>query len=235
MTRNLRALGLALIAVFALSMAAAGAVQAKFHTLKTFPTTTSVIFTGQALATQTVSFSGEKAILRCSVLSFETKSVNSDKSTSFTVYPLYNNTENTCEMSPFGKAAVHMNGCYYTFTSETNASGLAELHIVCPGAEEIEIKGPAGCTISIGTQTVSGVKYVNKGEGETGMYVEVIPEVSGIAYTSTGACQLIGVKASGTDGIYKGAVKVTADKNESGAPGPAVGITTETLTTETMP
>jgi hypothetical protein len=229
MTRNLKVLGLALVAVFAMSAVVSSAAQAKFHTLTTFPTTESVIFTGSALATQEFAV-GSKATVKCSEVSLEKASVNTDKSTSITAYPLYNKTENTCEVSPFGKGTVHMNGCYYTFTSETDVNGLAEVHVVCPPEKVIEITGPAGCTIKVGTQTVRGVKYANKGEGETGMYIEVTPEVTGIAYTSTGACQLIGIKASASDGTYKGAVKATADKiNAGGEPGEAVGITTSTL------
>jgi hypothetical protein len=234
MTRNLKALGVALIAVFAMSAVATGVAQAKFDTLRTSPTTESVIFTGSALGTPQFSL-GTKATVKCGEVNLEKASVNLDKATSVTAYPIFNKTENTCEVAPFGKATVHMNGCYIKSTGETDASELAEIHLVCPPEKSIEITAPVGCTIKVGTQTVRGWKYANKGEGETGMWVEVIPQVSGIAYTSTAPCQLIGLKASATDGVYQGNLKVTAHKNEGGEPGGAVGITTETLETETMP
>jgi hypothetical protein len=134
-------MGVALVAVFAMSVVAASAAQAKFDTLTTFPTT-NVFLTAKALGTQEFAIQGGKAIVKCSEVSLETsagKSTNSDKSTSGTAYPLYNKTENTCEFSPFGKATVHMNGCYYTFTSETDATGDAQVHVICPPEKEIEI------------------------------------------------------------------------------------------------
>jgi hypothetical protein len=239
MTRNLKALGIALIAVFAMSVVAASAAQAKFDTLTTFPTKENVFLTSKALATQEFIIQGGKAKVKCTEVELETsegKSTNTDKSTSITAYPKYNKTEPSCEVSPFGNGTVHMNGCYYTFTSETDASGDAEVHIICPPEKVIEIKGPASCTIKVGTQTVRGVHYTNEttspGTNETEMHIKLEPTVTGISWTSTAACALVGIKASGTDGTYTGNVTVTADEDVNNKPGEPVGITVDTLTEE---
>jgi hypothetical protein len=243
MTRNLKALGLALIAVFAMSAVAASAAQAKFDTLTTFPTT-NVFLTAKALATQEFAIQEGKATVKCSEVELETgevegsepkkfKSTNTDKSTSITAYPKYNKTENTCEVSPFGKGTVHMNGCYYTFTSETDVNGDAEVHIICPPGQKIVITGPGSCNISVGEQTVKGVHYTNEttspGTNETEMHIKLEPTVKAISWTATAPCALIGIKSSGTDGTYNGNVTVTADQDVNNAPGEPAGITVSTL------
>jgi hypothetical protein len=241
MTRKLKALGVALIAVFAMSVVAASAAQAKFDTLTTFPTT-NVFLTAKALQTQELSIQGGKAKLKCSEVELEVgegKSTNSDKSTSGTAYPKYNKTENTCEESPFGKMTVHMNGCYYTYTSETDVNGDAEVHVICPEGQKITLTGPAGCNISFGEQTLKGVHYTNEttspGTNETEMHIKLEPTVGGISWTATAACALVGIKASGTDGTYTGNVTVTADEDVNNKPGEPVGITVDTLETSSMP
>jgi hypothetical protein len=241
MTRNLKALGVALIAVFAMSVVATGVAQAKFDTLTTFPTKENVYLTAKALQTQ--EFAIEGVTIKCSEVELEVsegKSTNSDKSTSVTAYPKYNKTENTCEISPFGKATVHMNGCYYTFTSETDATGDAEVHIICPPEKVVEITGPTGCLIKVPTQTVKGVHYTNEttspGTKETEMHIKLEPTVGGISWTANGACALIGLKSAGTAGSYKGNVTVTGDEDSGGTLIPnSIGITIDTLETSTMP
>jgi hypothetical protein len=243
MTRNLKALGVALVAVIAMSVVAASAAQAKFDTLTMFPTKENVYLTAKALAPQEFRIEGGIGTIRCSNVELEARegrSTNVDKSTSGTVYPLYNKTETTCGGSPFGKYTVHMNGCYYTFTSETDATGDAEVHLICPPERVVEITGPGGCTIKVPTQTVKGVHYTNETTGpgtkETEMHIKLEPTVTGISWTATSACALVGIKSSGTDGVYLGNVTVTADEDLSGTliPSP-VGITYDTLETSTMP
>jgi hypothetical protein len=236
MKRNLKALGLAIVAVFAMSAIVAQAAQAKFDTLKTFPTQEHVFLQGEAdptepnqvFTTVTGGFS-----VTCTGLSL-TATV-ADKSTESEGEPSYTGCS-----SPIGSASVRSNGCTYKFTSETNASEHAVVHVICPTGKEIEIE-TGGCVVFVeGGQTLTGIHYTNvqTGAAEKEMHLTLTTTSEmNIHGHSNGAfaCSLGGVPSTFTEATYKGKATVKAFEDNAGVKGAATGVTYETLTTETMP
>jgi len=115
------------------------------------------------------------------------------------VLPVYS------ECTVFGVVGgeVKMNGCEYElFANEERENAKKEkgydVKVVCPGLNVIEVKA-ALCTVKVGPQELSKVKYVNL--ATVPPTVEVIDEVTKIAYKSNlqGVCPTEGKEAT-----YKG-------------------------------
>jgi hypothetical protein len=235
MKRNLKALGLAIVAVFAMSAIVAQAAQAKFDTIKTFPTQEHMFLKSsadetepnQVFTTVTGGFS-----VTCKRLSLMATVL--DGSTEAEGEPSY--TE--CS-SPLGAAEVNSNGCTYKFTSETNANEHAVVHLVCPAGKEIEIS-TGGCKLFVpGGQTLTGIHYANvqtgTAEREMHLTMSVTSEMNISGHSGGGlACELGGVPATFTQATYKGKATVQAVEDSNGAEGAATGITVETLTSSEM-
>jgi len=200
------------------------AAQPKYDTLVTG--SSPAILTGSALEPQVFTAGGVG--VNCTEVSLGkegTANTITSKTTEATVHPEYK----TCSIPELGSAEVVTKGCHYLFTGETNASNLAQVHIICSGAG-IEIKGPLGCTITVPSQTVTGVNYAN-GSGD----VVLTPNVTGIHFTATAICAFVGIPSSGTNATYTGKVTVKADKDENGVPGAATTLQYETMATTSMP
>lgn len=232
MTRNVKALGLALVAVFAMSAVVAQGAAAVDHTFtsnaaKTFLTATQEgnhVLKGGELESicKKASFTGEQ--------SGET----ADK---VSVKPSYSE----CEVPGLGGVTVVNSGCSYEFDSDTTTnpanttageSGIVNLK--CTAGASITIDGP-GCDIIFGekhganvvNQELHGVKYKDDAENANAITVEA--HNFGIKYTTTGAfCFLIGKANGGTysDGTYLGNATVTGFKNAGHTEVANLGITT---------
>lgn len=157
MTHKLKALGLALVAVFAVSaMVAAGASAATFHSEASSTTVSGTnagegnhVFTasGFSVECETASFSGTQS---------------GTESTTLTLHPEYSKCN-----SSLGSATVDTAGCDYVFNATTNGTGHLPSDISCTGSSVIKVTAP-GCTLSFGTQnTTGGVKATNLGSGST--------------------------------------------------------------------
>ncbi len=166
MIRNIKALGLAAMAILAMAAFASSAMAEKpgTFTASSYPVH---VFGEDTDDTFTVSGS----VLNCThgTFSGEAKAA----STSITITPVYTNcTKNSTE-----PATVTTNGCAYVFevgTMSNHAEAHGSVEIECPAGKSIEVhsyanhtthtSGSSNCTITVGPQTVENVLYTNKEE-----------------------------------------------------------------------
>lgn len=157
MIRTLKVLGLAMLAIGALSAVSAAGAQAEtlFHC-----TVEPCISTGTSEAGTKDKFEASGFSVECHG-SFASTSIHTTETT-ILVDPTY--TE--CESS-LGAATVDTTGCYYTFRSHTTPSGHLPVDVTCEGTNTIKVTAP-GCTLSFGSQTTNGgAKATNIGSGST--------------------------------------------------------------------
>jgi hypothetical protein len=234
--RYLKIAGPTLLALAAMGAILSSAAQAKFDTIKTFPTQEHIFLKAEADPTEpnqvTATVTGG---FTWTCTGFSLRATAADKATEFEGEPVYTGCS-----TPLGGMAIRSNGCTYKFTSETNVSEHAVAHLVCPTGKELEIE-TGGCVIFLaGGQTLSGVHYSNvqtgTAEKEMHLTVSITWEMNTHGHSSNSfACQLGGVPATFTEGSYKGKLTVKAVEDNAGVEGAATGATYETLTTETMP
>jgi hypothetical protein len=193
--KNIKILGLALIAMCAMSsVAASSALAVEFHAEEApvgimASQTTAQVFTANAgpISCKEASFTGESA----NAVTPELR-----------IFAEYNN----CTFLGVANVKVNMGGCHYVF----HAGGTVDVVGATCATNPISFSAE-GCTVTVGPQNGLGpIKYVNKGAGKT-RDVEVEANVSGIKYTQTGiGCVLQGTFANGT---YKGSAR-TIGRNE---------------------
>jgi hypothetical protein len=212
MTRNLKALGLALAAMLAMGAVAASSASADFMTEQQETTLTVEAHpeeTAQVFATET----GEVV---CNKLTTHDEVVSPGRS--ITVSPTY--SECTAFIGESELALkVTFTSCDYNFTTE----GI--LHIECTKhGDYIHIEVTAfnlNCFTIEDTQTFSGIKYTNKGVGAT-RDITLDANLTGIKYTEVGVC---GEGTTRNDGTYTGKATIKGDDPDTGA---HVGIWHET-------
>jgi hypothetical protein len=202
MTRNLKALGLALMAVLALGAIAAGSASAageRFHSEEK-----TTILTGTSEASHVFAASGFS--VTCTEAHFRGTTIGDSgttTSTTLSVHPIY-----TGCTSSLGAAPVDTNGCNYTFDSETNASKHLPISIFCTPSNVIKVTAP-GCTLSFGSQNiVNGASVANLGAGTT-RDVTVTATATATFSKSGFGCFVIG----GTTGTYTGPTTVKGFKD----------------------
>jgi hypothetical protein len=169
MSRNLKALGLALAAMFALSaVAAQGAFAEEFfhthakhviitgHQHPQFPEQTTIINNNAGEAKGKVIC--KKLTLEGDEEGVETPGTGTFTSTTATVRPTYEECE---VVSPFKAAAtVNTGKCHYRFTSNTEVTTKtpeeqkhARARVTCPKGENIKIETPStGCVITVNNE-----------------------------------------------------------------------------------
>jgi|SRR5215207_4083323 len=193
MIRNLKALGLALVAVLAMSAFAASASQAKNLTTETgkYPAT---ITAGQKTLHE---FTVSGRVVTCATASFT--GTLSAASKELTVAPTYT----TCHTVVFGETwpvTVTTNGCHYLLTNTPEN----QIHLTCAAGQGIEIHiytshanhtaGTSVCTYKVDPQTIStGVSYENTATGSPGGKgaVDIKAAASPIVTTRTGGSELL--------------------------------------------
>jgi hypothetical protein len=209
MTRKFKALGLAFIAVVAMSAIGASAAEAvPQFTCSTYPCTA----TGANTKGSEV-FTTEAGKVECDshflVESFNAKATDlHGPASTVTVTPTYTG----CEAFGFLSATVTTTGCDYVFhATEKVATNVYKHHVdvVCEGANTIKISAAGGlCKAEIKPQ--NGLTTV-KTENIAGGTVTVLPEVSNVAYTVTTdgfGCPFSGT-GNKTDGKYTGDVVIS--------------------------
>jgi hypothetical protein len=162
MTRNLKALGLALLAVFALG--AIGAQAGSAHEFKSDGQRS--VITGKNVGAHTFQI-GAAGIVSCANAKFEgTVDAGAGKTEvdEITIKPTYTNCT-------FGGqvASVFFNDCAYVYDSDTSADPeggeSATVKIECAANHSIEIH-TVNCTITIKEQTVpNGTTYIRRTSG----------------------------------------------------------------------
>jgi hypothetical protein len=229
MISKLKALSLALGAVFAM-----GAVMAS--TASAVDVFTNSLGKGTDILTGVGSdhvfkIAGGAASFECKTARFAATATHGD--TSITVDPEYFGTPKVekhgatehCNGNPGGhKVVVDMNGCTYNLSGKTVATkdGTdAEVWITCPPEKEITVTDTTvGITIHVHPQTPTtegGATYTNLPTHTGGEAIEVTATVTGITYTCTPTftCGLGGIPSEANDGQYTGHVKITCYKDEN--------------------
>jgi hypothetical protein len=203
MIRNLKVLGLAMVAVLAMSAMVASAASA--HEFKSESSSTTL--TGEQVGEHVFTAEGNE--VKCTAAKF-TGTQSGTEADEVQVHPTYGAAAKegaTCKFSAL-TATVNTGSCDYRFDSETDANGHATTKVVCTsGSITISL---SGCTITIGAQTVDqGVSFTNEGSGAS-RDVKVTATATGIDYSASGfGCSLAGIKTGAhTDGTYNGTTTV---------------------------
>ncbi len=208
MSRNLKVLGLALVAVLALTALVGSTAQANENgkfTAATYPSTSSGIDTG------THEFTAAGGSVKCSHGTFS--GTSSEASTTQTITPVYEE----CTAFGFVGATVTMNGCDYMFhLTGTGAGGSynGNVDIVCPTGKEITVDaGP--CTIHIpGQNGLGAVTFTNATSGGISDIVNHA-NVSGIKGSLVKNNFLCFFTAGPfTNGTYTGSTTITGKDSE---------------------
>ncbi|HST70733.1 MAG TPA: hypothetical protein VLI94_13885 [Solirubrobacterales bacterium] len=188
---KLKTLGLAMVAVLAMSAFVASAAQAQY-TASSYPTTA----TAESSLGNDV-FTTEGGTVECAS-HFE--GTLNEASTTLTVTPTYTN----CKAFGFASATVTMNGCAYVFHRVSKSS--SDVTIECPAGKVITIVA-GNCEVTIGAQgQLSSISTSNSGS-----HVNAQANVSGIHYTVTKdgfLCTFTGTGGK-TGGTYKQGSAVT--------------------------
>lgn len=182
MKLNIKVLGLAVVAVFALTAVGASAASAaEFHSQAE-----STSLTGTQTGNHVFNAAGAK--ITCKKASF-TGTQTGKNATSVTMGATYGE----CSFL-FFSVSVNMNGCSYVFHANGQTDVVGE---ACKG---ITYEG-AGCKVVVPAQTgLNSVSYANSGTGSTES-INVSPNVTGIKYTSSGLCPENGTNL--TNGKYE--------------------------------
>jgi hypothetical protein len=238
MIRKLKALGLALVAVFAMSAIVATAAQATAGTLTTFPAGKTVKVTAAQTAkigaeahefvlTDHEVEPGKFANTKCETAQFHGVGTYTTGATTITVEPTYK------ECTAFGQpATITTTGCDYLLHTGTKTPAGTGWHVVttvtCTGANLIKIV-TGTCEVTVGSQAAEGLttsEVTNSGPAipETAMDLLLHTNVHSIEYKVTKDAIGCPLKGTGTfkKGDYTGTTTVTATDSVSGA---AVGIT----------
>lgn len=199
MTHKVKALGLALVAVFALSAVGASAASAEFKA-DSYPAT----LTASAESEQV--FTSSTGQVRCTTLTGD--ATLTEESAAITTTPAYTGCTAFVGESEL-KAKVTFNGCDYNFTTELT-------HIECPSGKNIIIEVTAlnlKC-YEVEPQTTSGITFTNTEVGSTSA-VTIDAEVTGLAYIETGAC---GSGQTTNNATYTGTALITGEDPDTGSP-----------------
>ena len=194
MTRNLKALGLALVAALALTaVAVSSASAAEFHSESEH---TSITGTQENEIRNT--FTVNAGTIHCGTATFSGTSSASTTS-ELTIAPNYQGCKITTVTLETLEAVVDMNGCHYLFTPS------GQVHLSCPSAP-IRVTAPL-CTVTVHPQTVESVDYTNVGAGAT-RSTTVTSTATNLAYTQSSFCPGGGGGAF-NNGTYSGSVGTT--------------------------
>jgi hypothetical protein len=201
MRRNLKALGTALVAVFAMSAMTASAASAEplFHS-----EIEDTFLTGSQGPIVANIFTTDLGQLKCEFVKFK-GTWGQTTNTTLTLKPVYEN----CTMAE-ENAVVTENGCAFLFHLGNNTETLAaSMDIECPDGQRIEIHIPE-CTTTLPPQAgLQQSKFTNEGEGTTRAIVADL-ELGEIHYVEHGpACPNQTVTTE--NGTYTGRITVKGE------------------------
>jgi hypothetical protein len=207
MTRNLKALGIALVAMLALSSMAVSTASA-LDTFTVPKAETKLEVTG---GPHKLRITGTPAESECSHVKIEAtthataSSEITTESIKYTGKTGAGETENPKCESSLGDVTFDSNGCGYVLTGETTGKDKektdATVWIECPHFSAFEITTTVGCTILVYPQTPTegGVTYTNGIDPTSGRKdITVTATLTGLTYSTSGtACGLLGLPAEG--------------------------------------
>ena len=204
MSRNLKTLGLALVAVFALSATMASAASAHVFKASQYPAHLTGI--QEEGAENYLEITGSEERVECEVATYS--GTVEGETEEVTVQPVYEECFAPGLSPEPGSVPVDTEGCHFTLTGETDANGHAIAHVTCEGTSTIKITAP-GCTLEIGTQTPEGgAHYTTTTNPETGKEdVTVMATSTGVEYSASGSLCFL-VAGNGEDGDFHSAITV---------------------------
>lgn len=230
MIRNLKALGLSLIAVLAMGALSASSASAVDHFTNSLPGVQPALMTG--IGHEDV-FTAGGTKFECTTARFAATAVMG--TTEATVDAEYTGKpKDTPHGVPCtatgGDITVDMNGCHYVLTGNTTGSDNgtdATVWITCPTGKVIQITQPGtGATITVPPQTptIGGVAYTNikSPDHAGGSAVTIKSTVTGITYECHGFACHFGPQTSGQNATYTGHVIVTGYEDKDGLPTPVM-------------
>jgi hypothetical protein len=201
--KNLKILGLAFVAVLAMSAVVASAASASaFTSSEASGSETVTRLTGSQEGSDV--FTTDGGTVTCTTATYVGE-VKGTSTTEAEAAPTYSG----CTAFGFVNVPIDTNGCKYKFTSA------GEIHIVCPGEAAIEVTAP-GCTVTVGTQTPTGpntVEFTNIGSGST-MEITIDVTLRGIHYIEHNRGSFPNCSnptVTKTNGTYTGHAKVTGE------------------------
>jgi hypothetical protein len=227
MIRKFKALGLALVAVFAMSAIVASAAQAAAGTLtsegKTVIVTAEQVGEHEFVLTDHETEPGKFANIKCKKAVFTGTAGVTDGATSVTAHPVYS------ECTAFGQpATITTTGCDYLLKTGTPTAGgwHVTTDVVCAAGSVIKIV-TGTCEVTVAGQTgLATSEATNSGGAGTAMDLLLHTKITGITYTVTKGnigCPLKhSVPKLWHKGDYNGTTTVKAHDSTSKA---AVGIT----------
>jgi hypothetical protein len=209
MIRNLKVLGLAFAAAFALSAVMASGAMA--NKLFTSPESTGTTYlTGDTHAGDKV-FSTDTGEETCGTETYS-GSVAGTSSATVTVTPTYSNCH-LIFIFTFN-VTIDVNGCGFVFTIESgaNANNEGSTEIECPAGKVIEVTAP-GCTVTVPPQSgLTKVTYTNKGNAVPAKEMDITVDfsITGITYEehNTIGSTCANSTSHTTNGTYAGAATV---------------------------
>jgi hypothetical protein len=200
--RNLKAFGLAVVAVFVMGAIAASAASAnQFHS-----TATNTTITKSANATQSFTYETGGQTIECSTIGGSGEATV-QTTTEITFKPTYSG----CVVTgiAFSSLQVSMGNCDYLFTIEASSNS-GPVHIKCTSGQitmTVKVFGISVCTFHIAEQTPSGgADYSNSGASK----VTVQPTQTGIEGTRQGSEEC--GEATSNTGTYTGQVQVKGEE-----------------------
>ena len=209
MIRTLKGLGLALVAIFALSAMAAAAASADEFKSESAPIT----FTGTQDGATNDVFTTTAGTAECNTATYH-GTQSGTNATSVKMTATYAN----CTAFKFAGATVSMNTCYYTFTLiGTGTTGKTDIKCTTAG-DSITITavslGTTKCIVHVPEQEITGITYTNIGAGAT-REVTIDMNANSITYTHTSGTGLGACTGAGTtvqhDGTFVGKEVVTGE------------------------
>jgi hypothetical protein len=209
MTRNFKTLGLAILALTAMTALMASTANAAAFTGAGGKN--AVITVDQTLINQ---FTVTTGTIKCTTLKVPPTTVVNG-STTVTAHPEYSG----CKC--FGvNCTVSTMGCDYVFHLE--AGGKSKTDVACSAGNAIKAVPLLDCTVTIGSQTgLSGVTYSNGASD----IVQTIDVTGSISYAETGTnCVAPGGHANGT---YEGANTITGFEDLAGTEGASLAISVD--------
>jgi hypothetical protein len=229
MIRNLKALGPALGAVFALGALMASSASA-VDTLTTPQATAIVTATGTNAEFFITNPFNVRVQCTTTTLAGTVKngtSVNTFEATYTGTLKATPHSGSHCTGvggvgGLINQATVNMNGCDYNITGNTTGKDItdatkgtvpdAKVWVTCPAGKHIIIETNIGCTLTIPEQTPTegGVTYTNETVGGK-KQVTVHETITGITYTTDGfACTWLELPSEGNNSDYTGTVVAKA-------------------------
>jgi hypothetical protein len=218
MTRNLKALGLALVAAMAFCAVVVSAASADEFRAESAPLT----LTGKQDPGTLDKFTTTAGTLECEEATYHATTATSPASSITITPPVYG----SCSVAGI-PSTVHMNGCDYKFTIDAAPATTGTVHVECPttvGPPHVthEITITVGfptvkCTIHVHEQTIGGIIYTNVGAGAT-REITIDVNATGLTYTETAGTGLGACSTSSTqhNGTYVGKATVTGEVDPSG-------------------